>query len=199
MIISRGTIFQLGVLLLSLLVPEGRSSFVRAPRPIQGGDHVREAQTRYRDTYQLYLNPDNKEPDENPVDLKNFNPFQQQKQRSRSSARRSSYTSASSSSPNIISLRQTQMQQLMSEMLEAVNKGDDGMKQVLETHKEFLLEPLEDDEAVLDVDSIYTPQMTRQERYQAYKKEMQKRIERASDPNAKSVLQNMLEFVLSHE
>mmetsp|Transcript_8952 Transcript_8952/g.10706 ORF Transcript_8952/g.10706 Transcript_8952/m.10706 type:complete len:90 (+) Transcript_8952:337-606(+) len=73
------------------------------------------------------------------------------------------------------------------------------MKESLLEHEDFLLEPLEDDDAVLDEDSIYTPGMTRDERYETYRKSMEGRLQQARDPTAKKVLIALMEFTLSYE
>ena len=78
--------------------------------------------------------------------------------------------------------------------------GDDEATQVLlEASKDLLLEPLEDDHAVLETDSIYQPDMTRQERYQTYRTTMLERIDKARNSNARWVLEKMSDYVLSHE
>lgn len=97
-----------------------------------------------------------------------------------------------------ISIRKTQMQELMSNLLNVA--GDDEATQVLlEASKDLLLEPLEDDHAVLETDSIYQPDMTRQERYQTYRTTMLERIDKARNSNARWVLEKMSDYVLSHE
>jgi hypothetical protein len=104
----------------------------------------------------------------------------------------------SSLNNNVVSLRQNRMQQLMSELLNAApNKNL--MQSILQENKEFLLEPIEDEDAVQDVDSIYLRCKNRQERYRAYEQAMEQRLDSAKNPTAKLVLTAMKEFVLACE
>ena len=73
------------------------------------------------------------------------------------------------------------------------------MQDILQENKYFLLEPLENDDVVTDADSIYTPNMSRDERYSAYRSSMQDRLARSKNPQARKVLTAMMEFVLSYE
>ena len=87
----------------------------------------------------------------------------------------------------------------MSNLLNAADDPDT-MTSLLEAARDWLLEPLEDvDGAVLETDSIYTPQMTRAQRYQTYRQTMQERIQGARNGSVRTVLQTMSDFVLSHE
>ena len=88
------------------------------------------------------------------------------------------------------------MQQLIAALLTA---PPENIQDILQNHKDFLLEPLEDMNAVLDPDSIYRGDMTRSQRYQAYRESMQERLAKARDPKAHKVLQAMMDFVLSFE
>lgn len=73
------------------------------------------------------------------VEFESFNPLKYN----------ASGNSKASFSPNqIISLRKTTMQELTGRMLGSVGDGE-AMQQILEEYKDFLLEPLEDLEAVL--------------------------------------------------
>ena len=90
------------------------------------------------------------------------------------------------------------MQTLMSELLNVADEPE-AMAAVLSSNKELLIEPLEDDEAVLETDSIYKPGMTRNERYQIYRTTMEERIATARNSNVRVVLRNLADFVLSHE
>ena len=86
----------------------------------------------------------------------------------------------------------------MSSLLDVA--GDqDATTGVLESWKEFLLEPLEDDNAVLEADSIYKSGMTRAERYQTYRATMEERIQSARNSTVRNVLQKLSDFVLSNE
>ena len=99
---------------------------------------------------------------------------------------------------NQISLRKTQMQELMGNLLNVVGDAQ-ATTALLEESRDLLLEPLEDDEAVLETDSIYKPNMTREERYQTYRQTMQERIQSARNSNVRSVLQSLSDFVLTNE
>jgi hypothetical protein len=50
-----------------------------------------------------------------------------------------------------------------------------------------------------DPDSIYTPQMSRTDRYQAYRASIDERVESAKNPQVISVLKAMKAFVVSFE
>lgn len=90
------------------------------------------------------------------------------------------------------------MQEIMSNLLNVV--GDEqATVALLQDASDFLLEPLEDDEAVLELDSIYKPNMSREERYQTYRKAMQERIQGARNSDVRSVLQKLSDFVLAKE
>lgn len=120
----------------------------------------------------------------------NFNPFSYQQEKSKGS---------SAFDTRNISLRQTQLQQLMGDLLNC-NRDAESMREILENNKDFLLEPLEDSEnAVVDVDSIYSPEMSRQERYQAYRENVQGRVQKASNPQSRLILQTMMDYVLQFE
>lgn len=86
-------------------------------------------------------------------------------------------------------------------MNELLNEVDDeqASRAILEASKDLLLDPLEDDDAVLEVDSVYKPGMTRAERYRTYRTTMQERIQTARNSTVRTVLQRLSEFVTSHE
>mmetsp|Transcript_31129 Transcript_31129/g.75233 ORF Transcript_31129/g.75233 Transcript_31129/m.75233 type:complete len:112 (-) Transcript_31129:182-517(-) len=73
------------------------------------------------------------------------------------------------------------------------------VRTVLDDYKDFLLDLLEEQDAVLDPDSIYTPNMTRQERYDAYRQEMDRRLSQARNKQARAVLSAMKDYVLEFE
>jgi hypothetical protein len=99
---------------------------------------------------------------------------------------------------NIISLRSTRMKQITNEMLNAFpNHGH--MLHILQSHQEFLLEPLEDDMAVQDVDSIYRTCANRTERYRRFEQSMTDRLHSVRDESVRQVLMALKNFVLSHE
>jgi len=99
---------------------------------------------------------------------------------------------------NQISLRKMRMQGMVDELLDAVG-DDEKMEEILREQKEFLLAPLEDGETILDPDSIYTPEMSRSERYATYQLSMDKRIAAARNARVKQVLESMREFVVRCE
>lgn len=146
------------------------------------------------------------------VDLQSFNPL--------------NYQAGNVKNPvfNQISLRKIRMQEMTGELLNA--GGDEAMtNEILNRFKDFLLEPLDDPNAVLvsetavvewqsfwtsawfwleclllqESDSIYTPQMSRKERYEAYRTSMDQRIQSSKNGSVRSVLQSMRDFVLSFE
>lgn len=98
----------------------------------------------------------------------------------------------------MIRMRQSAMQELTQDMLVNI-KDDDKLQELLETAKTFLLEPLDNDDSLLDQDSIYEPGMTREERYERYRDTMKGRIAKAKRGHLKKLLQTMNDFVLKHE
>jgi hypothetical protein len=59
------------------------------------------------------------------------------------------------------------------------------------------MEPLNDDDAVLDEDSIYEPGMTREERFDRYDSAMSTREASAVNVSVKQILSKMRSFVMS--
>ena len=99
---------------------------------------------------------------------------------------------------NIISLRSTRMQQITNDLLNAYPDRNQ-ILQILQSHQEFLLEPLEDDMAVQDVDSIYRNCANRTERYRQFAQSMTDRLSKVRDPAVRQVLTALNDFILSHE
>eukprot|EP00980_Cylindrotheca_fusiformis_P021124 scaffold8114_cov126-Cylindrotheca_fusiformis.AAC.10 len=130
-----------------------------------------------------------KEEKKDGVDFDNFNPL---------SYKVSKTKSAHSYAGTQISLRKTKMQELTNELMNAVGE-EARIQEVLMNYKSFLLEPLEDPDAVMDADSIYTPQMSRTERFQAYRSSMDERLQNSRNVQVRSILQSMRDFVLSYE
>jgi hypothetical protein len=128
--------------------------------------------------------------DTNDMDLSNFNPFQYQADKG------SSFGNVVGMTGTQISLRKTNMQHLVSELLNVHGDNKQDTKAILDSHKEFLLEPLDNMDAPLDPESIYNGIETRKERYQAYEKSMKERIAKASNTKSKQVLQEMMDYVL---
>jgi hypothetical protein len=121
-------------------------------------------------------------------DFSDFNPFSYQTDKNKKSG----------GNPNIISLRKTAMQALTYEMLDSV-QDPERMQTMLQDNRDFLLETLEDKDAVLDPDSVYTYEMSRAERYQAYRNTMEERMSTAKNPAVQQVLTALYDFVTSHE
>jgi hypothetical protein len=99
---------------------------------------------------------------------------------------------------NVISLRSTRMKEITNEMLNAYPNRDQ-MLLILQSHEEFLLEPLEDDLAVQDVDSIYRNCTNRTERYRRFEQSMVDRQRSVRDESVRQVLTMLNDFILSHE
>jgi hypothetical protein len=141
----------------------------------------------------LYGSNPNDSDDDNDMDLSNFNPFQYQADKSSSFGNVVGMTTGTQ-----ISLRKTNMQNLVSELL-YVHGDKQQTKAILDSYKEFLLEPLDNMDAPLDPQSIYNGIDTRNERYQAYEKSMKERIAKANNTKSKQVLQEMMDYVLKFE
>jgi hypothetical protein len=145
----------------------------------------------------------------------NFNPFNYQ--RSPNSNPQQAYNPTSR-----ISLRKTRMQEITNQLLQAASSasssssstpgrspdGGDGasrmMRSILDENRDFLLEPLESDDAVLDPDSVLYQggapiRLPRSERYKLYLNELQERIDRARNGASRQVLQALHDFVWEHE
>jgi hypothetical protein len=88
------------------------------------------------------------------------------------------------------------MQEIVSQLLDSSNQPE-AMQTILQQNKDFLLEPLEDDQAVLEPDSIYRADMDRNERYQTYETSMKERIETARNSATRTVLTALMDYVLS--
>jgi hypothetical protein len=98
----------------------------------------------------------------------------------------------------MILMRQTQMQELTQAIMDNI-KDDEKLQELMENSKDFLLEPLESDFAVLDPDSIYEPGMNRTERYAKYRDTMEERIGKASRGPLRKLLVTMRDYVLQFE
>lgn len=116
-----------------------------------------------------------------------FNPFQ----------RRPSQSNSSPLTSPIINPRKSRMTVITSELMR--QSDVETMQDILQENKDFLLEPLENNDAFLDADSIYASSMTRDERYSAYRNSMQDRLSKSKSPQARMVLTAMMEFILSYE
>jgi hypothetical protein len=123
-------------------------------------------------------------------EFSNFNPFSYQTDKNKKSTM-DNYALQ-------ISLRKTTMQALINELLDKV-RDPEQTQALLQDNRDFLLETIEEKDAVLDEDSVYTFEMSRAERYQAYRKVMQERMSTAKNPAVKQVLTALYDFVTSHE
>ena len=97
-------------------------------------------------------------------------------------------------SSNKISVRQMRMKELMSNLLTSEPEKYDA---ILLDHEELIMEPLNDDDAVLAEDSIYEPGMTREERFDRYDSAMSTREASAVNASVKQILSKMRSFVMS--
>lgn len=98
----------------------------------------------------------------------------------------------------MIAMRKTQMNELTQEIMYHID-DDDKLQELMESSKDFLLDPLEQDFAVLDPDSIYEPGMDRAARYEKYRATMEERIEKASRGPLRKLLVTMRDYVLQFE
>jgi hypothetical protein len=114
-----------------------------------------------------------------PFDVTNFNPL----------------THAKNSR---LSIRAAQMQQLHSQLLNAADSSAQ-LRILLEENAEFWLEPLDDDNAVLDPSSVIRAGMDRTERYRVYERSLQERIDCAKGKAVRNVLVALKTFILEHE
>jgi hypothetical protein len=117
-------------------------------------------------------------------DFSNFNPFDYKPSNSYSEVSR-------------ISLRQMRIKEVTNQLLNCVGDAQ-ATQQILQENRELLLEPLENGVSD-DPESIYRPDMTRQERYQTYNTSMEERIEKAKNGQVRSVLEAMRDFILSNK
>ena len=86
----------------------------------------------------------------------------------------------------------------MNDLLQNATEDDEVLRQILSKNEELLLEPLEEDDAVMDSDSIYSVGMTREERFRRYEEVMGEREAKAVNRSVLRILTLMKEFVLSH-
>ena len=96
-----------------------------------------------------------------------------------------------------LSLRRMRMKELMNTLLENSLKDDEAINSILLENEQLLLEPLTEDDAVMDEDTIYDPGMSRDQRFETYSKVMLEREETAVNATVKRVLSLMRQFVLS--
>jgi len=124
------------------------------------------------------------------LDQGKFNPFDYQ---------RSKKTSRTvGSAPPRVNLRSLRMSSLTNDLLNSL--GDEAeMRSILEENRDFLLKPLEVEDAMASPESIFTPDMSRAERYQVYRKSVDERLESSANEKARAVLIAMRDYVLEFE
>eukprot|EP00979_Chaetoceros_neogracilis_P014596 scaffold4777_cov256-Chaetoceros_neogracile.AAC.11 len=149
-------------------------SFISS-KPVQGSSRTR-----------LFSIFDDEKSNSSDNDFEGFNPFNRKET---ISAQRAPQILSST-----ISLRQLRMKDVVSALL---NADESKYEQILLANEELIMEPLLDDDAVMDEDSIYDVGMTREERFDRYEKRMLGREEEAFNRNVKKILGTMREFVLS--
>ena len=93
-----------------------------------------------------------------------------------------------------ISLRQMRMKELMGNLVLA---DESEINRILGENEDLLMEPLLDDDAVMDEDSIYDRGMTRDERFDRYEEVMLERESKAVNGNVQRILSAMRVFVMS--
>lgn len=118
-----------------------------------------------------------------------FNPFKRQTQNPVNSVLESSTQS----------LRKIRMGELMNELFQNSLEDDKKIRDILSQNKALLLDPLINDEAVQDEDSIYAPGMTREARFDRYSEVVQERENNAVNASVKRILRLMREFVLEYK
>jgi hypothetical protein len=90
------------------------------------------------------------------------------------------------------------MKQITNAMLHVV-PDHDKIVTILQDNQDFILEPLDDDMAVQDVDSIYLSCRNRTERYRTFQQSIHQRLTSVQDRAVRQVVTALLDFVLSHE
>jgi hypothetical protein len=96
---------------------------------------------------------------------------------------------------NTISLRQMRMKELMSKLL--LTNTPEEIDEILHQNEDFLMEPLIQEEAILDKDSIYEVGMTVKERFERYNSVMVQREQQAVNDQVRRILASMREYVMS--
>lgn len=115
-----------------------------------------------------------------------FNPFERQKTQTQLNPVLASST---------ISLRQMRMKELMSKLLASAAEETEAINSILEDNAELILQPLVEEDGVMEPDSIYTPGMTREERFDRYEEVMNEREAKAVNKSVHRILGLMRDFV----
>lgn len=90
------------------------------------------------------------------------------------------------------------MKELTTDLLARISSVE-AVEELLQENEEFLLDQLSNLDAVLESDSVFTMEMTREERFVRYREVMIERIGSARAPVAKRALTLLMEFVLRRE
>ncbi len=148
----------------------------------------------FKTSTKLHSNANSNEANEDEVNpFEGFNPFEKKVVKN---------LNPLISSNNNISIRQLRMKELMNTLLDNVeieSDNDENLIAILDNHANLLLEPLIDDDAVIEKDSIYDVGMNKEERFMRYNEVMGERIEKAVNKSVKRVLMVMREYVLNHQ
>jgi hypothetical protein len=135
----------------------------------------------------------------NDNEFEGFNPFQPGSKISKSTSGITVGSARSNETPGgRISPRAMKMKELTASLFQSISDKE-SVQQILNNHEDFLLEQFNNLGVVLEEDSIFTPDMSREERFQRYKVVMEERIQGARAPAAKNILIALREFVLSKE
>lgn len=97
-----------------------------------------------------------------------------------------------------ISPRQMRMKELTTDLLAHISDAE-SVSRLLQSNEDFLLEQLINLDAVLEPDSVLSPDMSREERFERYRQVMEERIENARAPAAKKALGALKDFVWSRK
>jgi hypothetical protein len=87
------------------------------------------------------------------------------------------------------------MKELMSKLL--LTNTPEEIDEILHQNEDFLMEPLIQEEAILDKDSIYEVGMTVKERFERYNSVMVQREQQAVNDQVRRILASMREYVMS--
>ena len=95
-----------------------------------------------------------------------------------------------------ISPRQMKMKELIADLLACISDNE-AVSHLLHSNEKFLLEQLNNMDALLEPESVFTPNMNREERFDMYQQVMTERIMNARAPVAKKALEALRDFVWS--
>jgi len=90
------------------------------------------------------------------------------------------------------------MKELTTDLLAHISDAE-SVSRLLQSNEDFLLEQLINLDAVLEPDSVLSPDMSREERFERYRQVMDERIENARAPAAKKALGALKDFVWSRK